>query len=260
MDERKSYIPFHEYMKNLLEKRKQEVIKKDIINELNFQKGSGLTSPTTPTSTEEARLLREYIERSNLLNIAKADESRRKILMLKKFFKEKRYQQVAVYYRCGTKPLYKEGKVSAVGRDFVMLTNLKDRIWIPYSSIESANIPYGIPNYSNTHQIPIYDNNLREKLLLNFGETVAQRDALKQVFYEESLQTNLDSWRDTWIVVHLNENEKKFGKIIESKNGKLLLSFFRKQEQLVLQDIKYVETIRFFNAWIHQLKKLFKLH
>ncbi|WP_245947218.1 hypothetical protein [Bacillus taeanensis] len=245
-----------EYVKTLLESRQRESIKEDIINEMNNRSGSEFISPTTSTTTEDTRLLMEYMDRANLFNISKGDETRGKLLKLRKFLKAKRNQQVEVYSKIGNDPIYTEGKVSAVGRDFVMLTNLKERIWIPYSAVESANIPYGIPNYSNTHQHFIYDNNLRKKLLQNFGETVSKRDLLKQQFFEETLQTNLDSWRETWIEVHLNEHQKKIGKIICSKNKKLTLNMVGKEEAIVLKEVKYIATLRLLSIITHVFKHL----
>lgn len=247
---------FNDYMDHLLETRKKEVIKEDIINEFNIRNGQGLTSPTTLTTTEETRMLMEYMDRANLFHIAKRDEKRGKVLTLRKFFKSKRNQQVEVYSKCGTEPVYTEGKVSTIGRDFVMLTNLKERIWIPYSAIESANIPYGIPNYSNTHQNYIYDNNLRNKLLYNLGETVSKREALKQLFFEETLQTNLNSWRDTWVEIHLDDDDKKIGRIIESKDKKLTLRFFGRIEDIEIKQVKFVGTVRVLSVFSHIMKTL----
>lgn len=244
-----------EYTKQLLEKRRSEIIKMDMINQFNERKGRGLTSPTTSTSTEETRLFMEYMDRSNLLNISKRDQKRGKVLTLLKFFKTKRNQQVEVYSVCGAEPLYTEGKVNTIGRDFVMLTNLKERIWIPYSVIESANIPYGIPNYSNTHQHYIYDNDLRNKLVKNFGETVSKKDFLKQQFYEETLQTNLDSWKGTWVEIYDHQGNKKIGKIGTVKDLKLILSSYKKEEVVLLKDVHFIQTIRFFASIVHILKK-----
>lgn len=249
-------INLNEYTKLVMEKRQTEKKNEDILNDFGMEKGEGLSSPTTSTSTEETRLLMDYIDKSNLFNISKVDEKRGKVLKLRKFFKSKRNQQVEIYAKYGTKKLYKEGKVSAVGRDFVMLTSLKERIWIPYSIILSANIPYGVPNYSNTHQHILFDNNLRKKLLYQFGETVMNRDELKQIFFEESLQTNLDSWSETWVIIHLNEQSRKIGKIISSNDNRLLISKFRKKESFLLSDVKYIESIRFITLFSHFIKRL----
>lgn len=244
-----------EYRKELLERVERETPKEDIINEFNLRNGQGITSPTTPSTTEETRLLMEYIDRANMFNLSERDEKRGKILKLRKFFKSKRNQQVEIYAKCGTESLYKVGKVSTIGRDFVMLTTLKERIWIPYSSIESANIPYGIPNYSNTHQHFLYDNNLRSKLVLQFGETVAKRDQLKQQFFEESIQTNLEAWKDTWVVVYLDTDLKKLGKISSCKDGKLILTFFGEFSHMNVKDLKYIETIRLLTIFNHLIKR-----
>lgn len=248
-------IRLNEYRKKLLEKRETEELKNDIINEFNSQNGKGLTSPTTSTTTEETRLLMEYIDRANLFNISKQDEKRGKTLKYRKFFKSKRNQQVEIYFKCGTQSLYTEGKVSTIGRDFVMLTNLKERKWIPYTIIESANIPFGIPNYSNTHQHYIFDNNLRNKLLYEFGETISKRDILRQQFFEETLQTNLNSWQETWVTVHLSENVRKIGKISSAANQQLTLTFFKEKECIDLKSVKYISTIRLTSLFSHIFKR-----
>ncbi|MGO4886393.1 hypothetical protein ACJ2A9_01430 [Anaerobacillus sp. MEB173] len=253
-ERKKKRIYLNEYVENLLEKQKQEHVKKDIINEFNERNGQGLTSPTTTTTTDETRLLMEYIDRANLFHISKQDEKRGKILKLRKFFKSKRNQQVEIYFNCGRESRYKEGKVSTIGRDFVMLTNLKKRMWIPYSVIESANIVFGVPNYSNTHQHYLYDNNLRYKLLHQFGDTVSKRDLVKQQFFEESLLTNLDTWKETWVVVHLDEGNKKTGKIINSIDNQLTLSFWGSVEYVLIKDITYIETIRLLSLFKHVLQ------
>lgn len=245
----------NEYTQIILEKEKLEVRNIDPITKLSLAKGSGLTSPTTSTTTEETRLLMDFIDKSNMFTISKANHDRGRILKLRKFFKSKRNQQVEIYLKCGKETIYKEGKVSSIGRDFVMLTNLKDRIWVPYSVILSANVPNGLPNYSNTHQHIFFDNNLRKKLLHSFGETVSHRDVLKQLFFEESLQTNLDSWKETWVEVHLDEKTRKTGKIISSTNKKVKIISFKEQQEIHLSEIQYIETLRLLTIVSFSLKQ-----
>lgn len=262
MEEKKNSIRLNEYVENLLEQRKKEVIKEDIINEINLKKGEGLTSPTSDSTKEDTRLYMEYQIRSNVFNISKHSEERGKILKLRRFFKLKRNQQVEVFSKWGEEPLYTEGKVTAIGRDFVMLTNLKDRIWIPYRAIETANIPFGVPNYSNSHQNFMYDNDFRNRLIFTFGETVAKRDVLKQYFFEESLRTNLQSWQGTWVELLVKDGKKKTGRINSLKDKSLTLTHFRKQEYIALEDIQYMKTIRLLTilkntlqAFVHFFKK-----
>ncbi|WP_409305805.1 hypothetical protein [Peribacillus sp. SCS-155] len=238
-------IRLDEYTKLLWERRKQEEKKEDIINEMNIKEGRGLTSPHSAMSTEELRLFMEYMEQANTRSITNAQPDRKKPLVLRKFFKSKRNQQVEVFSKNGEESIRTLGKVSAIGRDFVMLTNLKDRIWIPYSAIVSANIPTGMPTYSNTHQHFLYDNDLRKKLLTNFGETVAKRDILIQQFFEETLLTNLDSWKGAWVEAKIGQSEI-LGKIQSSNQGKLTLSFFNKKHVVPIDRITSIRNIRWF--------------
>ncbi|MBP1940812.1 hypothetical protein [Cytobacillus luteolus] len=73
----KNLIRRDEYIKQLLEARKKEIIKPDTINEFNLQKGEGMTSPTSNLSTEETRILMELMERENLFKVTEAFPSQK---------------------------------------------------------------------------------------------------------------------------------------------------------------------------------------
>ena len=232
----------------------------ELAKERKSDKGSkpvqSFSSPTSAVSLEETRILTDYLNQQNMFKVIHEDESRRKPLTLKMFFKKRRDQQVVVISATeNDETMTTEGKVAAIGRDFVMLTNLEKRIWIPYTAIESATIPFGFPSYSNTHQHHIYDNQLQQKLVLQFGETIAKREALIQQFFEESLRTNLNSWTGTWIEVKTGQ-KAFYGKILTTTKKELFLQLLKKEKVIPLKDIQYVSTVRvsFFvekNSEIH---------
>lgn len=212
------------------------------------------SSPTSAVSIEETRILTEFNNQKNLFNVVTQDETRRKPLILKQFFKMKRNQEVVVSSIIEKDAnITTEGKVATIGRDFIMLTNLKKRIWIPYTAIEAANIPFGFPSYSNPHQHFIYDNQLQQKLVLQFGETVAKKDALIRQFFEESLRTNLNSWGGLWVEV--KTGEKIFvGKITKTTKKELILHMFKTEKKISLNEIRYVSTVGLFPLWSNILK------
>lgn len=247
MDDRsKERIRFDAYVERLLEEREKEEISSSIIYDGNEEKG--LTSPISNVTKEETRLFMAYQEHSNLFNVAKHKKKDAKILKLRMFFKTKRHQQVEVYSLWGQKPLYTEGKVSTIGRDFVTITNLKERVWIPYEAIQTANIPFGIPNYSNTHQNFMYDNDLRHKLLQQFGETVSKRDVLKRQFFEESFRTNLSTWEETWLEMMRTDGSKLTGKLMKS-GDELIIKNYGKEERVALSDVCYINTARWLTIF-----------
>ncbi|WP_216667917.1 hypothetical protein [Sporosarcina jiandibaonis] len=146
----------------------------------------------------------------------------------------KRNQQVVITSVCNEEAnVMTEGKVSTIGRDFVMVTNLKKRIWIPYAAIESATISFGYPTYSDSQQHFIYDNQLQQKLVLQFGDTVTKREELVRQFFEESLQTNLQTWKGVWVEVRTSKNFY-FGKMKKTTKKELILTFFNKEEEIRL--------------------------
>lgn len=215
---------------------------------------TSLSSPTSAVSSEETRVLTEYIHKKNLFKITKKDEILQKALMLKQFFKMKRHQQVVVTSVIKNATVTTEGKVATIGRDFVMVTDLKKRIWIPYTAIESATIPFGYPTYSDSQQNFIYDNQLQQKLVLQFGETVAKREALIRQFFEESLQTNLNSWKGVWVEVKTDQ-KTHFGKVKNSTKKELFLTSFKKEEILQLNEVRFLSTVRFFSVLRNLLVK-----
>ncbi|KZE37315.1 hypothetical protein AV656_12155 [Bhargavaea cecembensis] len=220
-------------------------------------KKPSFSSPASAVSAEETRILEEQISQMNLFKLINQYEPHRKTLVLKKFFKMKRHQEVVI-----TPKFAKEeagtisGKVTAIGRDFVMLTNLKQRIWIPYTAIESAEIPFGTPTYSNPHQNFIYDNQLRQKIILKFGETVSKRDALVQQFFEESLRTNLHTWQKTWVEV-LVAGRRFTGRIERTDKKNLYLKLLRKNHVIPLEEIQSVSTIRLMTVWKEWIRAVF---
>lgn len=236
---------------------KGEFEEKEMQTEEQSNSPPSFSSPTSAVSLEETRILTEYNGQKNLFNVVNRDETRRKPLLLKQFFKMKRNQQVIVSSIIEKDVnVTTEGKVATIGRNFVMLTNLQKRIWIPYTAIESANIPFGFPTYSNTHQHFIYDNQLQQKLVLQFGETVAKREALIKQFFEESLQTNLHSWKGMWVEVKTAE-QAFFGKITKTTKKELFLRLFKTEKVIPLNDIRYVSTMRLLPLWKKVLKSIF---
>ncbi|MBY0095882.1 hypothetical protein [Mesobacillus maritimus] len=247
----KTGMRHQEYIKNLLEKRAHEQKKINPIHE----KGEKLTSPSSATTLEENKLLTEYMEQVNLQKLANSMPHQKHPLFLKKFFKMKRNQQVIVYVKKDDSVHEVLGRVSTVGRDFVMLNNLTDRIWIPYTMIESANIPSGVPNFTNSHQYFLYDNELKRKLMTNFGDTVAKRDLLKQQFYEETLRTNLHSWRGLWVNVTSNQTNI-IGKIESSDKKGLTIKKVFDGNEIPWAEITSILSISSFTKWKYYSKEI----
>ncbi|MFC5604323.1 hypothetical protein [Sporosarcina koreensis] len=207
------------------------------------------TSQTSAVSAEETRILTEYIQQKNLFHVINRDESRRKTLLLKQFFKMKRHQQVTIISAIKhDETIATVGKVATIGRDFVMVSDLKKRIWIPYEAIESASIPFGFPTYSTPHQHHIYDNQLQQKLVLRFGETVAAKDALVRQFFEETLHTNLSTWKGVWVEVVTVECSF-FGKLKSASKTECVLQRMGSEQRIPLNEIRSITTIGIASLW-----------
>ncbi len=213
----------------------------------DLKKEEGYTSPASSLPAHELKMLQEYIHSVNLQNLGNRLPHARQQMLLLKFFKSKKNQQVEMYSRNGEEVIHTLGKVSVVGRDFVMLRTLLTRIWIPYTSIHSAKSPFGVPDIPGTHQNIVIDEELRRKLLTNFAETVAEKEALRQQFYEELLETNMKTWIGSKLTVYAGSNFS--GKLRGVKQGKLIF----KDKEIIISKIKYMKQARILSIFERML-------
>ncbi|WP_045522177.1 hypothetical protein [Neobacillus niacini] len=209
-----------------------------------LKKEDRFTSPASSLPLYELKMLQEYIHGENLQNLGKHLPHYKKQMMLLKFFKYKKNQKVEVYSRNGDEVIHTLGKVNIVGRNFVMIRTLFTRIWIPYHAIHSAKTPFGTPDLPSGHQHVIYDEELRRKLLTNFGVTVSGKEILKQQFYEELLDTNLKSWKGTRFTIYADRLMQ--GKLVNVLKEKICIKSKQKQE-ISINKINYMKQGRFIS-------------
>lgn len=209
-----------------------------------LQKEGKYTSPPSGLPLYELKMLQEFIHNANLQNLGTTLPSSKQQMILLKFFKSKRNQLVEVHSRAGDETIHTIGKVAVIGRDFVMLKTLFLRFWIPFHTITSAKSPFGIPDVSATHQHVAYDQELRNKLLTNFGSVVAEKEILRQQFYEELLETNLKSWKGTKITFYVNSIMN--GKVLDVHKGKV---FLNNGKDVLISKINYLKQTRFVSFW-----------
>ncbi|TRZ39953.1 hypothetical protein CEQ21_03145 [Niallia circulans] len=224
-----------------------------------LKRGEGYTSPPSTMPAHELKLLRAYMEGVNLKHIGQSLPHYKKSIMLLSFLKGRRNQQTKVHAHVCGEVNELLGRVSVVGRDFVALTTVTERFWIPYSVIESASVPYGISDMPNNHQQVVYDDTLRKKLLNDFSSTILKNDVLKRQFYEEALHVHLQAWTKTKITVFASGKDYK-GKLINVSSGKMTL---KERKELSVIDMKDIHLLKrstpfqMFPTFVQWLKESF---
>lgn len=208
-----------------------------------LKKEEGYTSPASSMPLHELKMLQEYIHSVNLQNLGTALPNYKQQMILLKFFKSKKNQVVEVYSRNGEEILHTIGKVNTVGRNFVMLSKLFTRFWIPFPTIHSAKSPFGIPDVPGSHQNVAIDEELRRKLLTNFGVTVSGKETLRQQFFEELLETNLKNWKGTKLALFTGEIIS--GKVQDIHSGKV---FLKNNQVIPINKINYIKQTRFVSC------------
>ena len=221
-------------------------------NNPELKKEDRYTSPASSLPLHELKMLQEYIHSVNLQNLGTLRPSYKQQMILIKFFKSKKNQLVEVYSRSGEEVIHTVGKVSVVGKNFVILRTLFKRFWIPYSVIHSTKSPFGIPDVPGTHQHTVVDEELRRKLLTNFGVTVAGKEVLKQQFFEELLETNLKSWKGTKLKIF--SDQVIIGKIRDVHSGKV---FLKDNRSIPINKINYIQQFRFVSFFEKLFSKWF---
>ncbi|QCR32289.1 hypothetical protein [Lysinibacillus sp. SGAir0095] len=215
-----------------------------------LKKEDRYTSPASSKPLHELKMLQEYIHSVNLQNLGTLLPHYKQQMILLKFFKSKKNQLVEIYSRNKDEVIHTVGKVSVVGRDFVMIRTLLTRIWIPYRVIHSAKTPFGLPDMPGTHQNVLIDEELRRKLLTNFAVTVAEKQSLRQQFFEELLLTNLQSWVGTKITIYNGSNFT--AKLRGVSKEKLLF----KEKEIAFSKITYMKQARVLSFFEKIFKKL----
>lgn len=217
-----------------------------------LKKDDRYTSPASSLPLHELKMLQEYIHNTNLQNLSTLRPNYRQKMILIKFFKSKKNQLVEVYSRHGEDVIHTVGKVSVVGKNFVILRTLFKRFWIPYSVIHATKSPFGIPDVPGTHQHTVIDEELRRKLLTNFGVTVVGKEALKQQFFEELLETNLKSWKGTKLKIF--SDQVIVGKVNDIHSGKVYL---KDKHSIPINKINYIQQFRFTSFFEKLFSKWF---
>ncbi|WP_404406143.1 hypothetical protein [Jeotgalibacillus malaysiensis] len=199
-------------------------------------------SPAGKGTSEEILLRKRYIELANIFLQLKYNPEKGKILLLQSFLVEKRNQTVEVIHHNHS---ISKGRVQDIGRDYLVLTSYFTKCWIPYSAMSEVKVPYGAPEFTNTHRYVFFDNHLRKRLLKNFGATVSKRSKLKEMFYRETLKTSLSRWKNSRIKVEMTDGQRYYGKLIRSEEEKLSLLVKNKKQDIHYRQIKSIKKSRF---------------
>ncbi|TFE00143.1 hypothetical protein [Jeotgalibacillus sp. R-1-5s-1] len=213
-------------------------------------KKKAFSSPAGNGTTEQIRLQEEYLALANAFLLAKHQPEKGRIRLLKTFLKEKRNQQVEI--RLLTERAIR-GKVSDVGRDFFILTSLLERIWIPYTAVKEATLPFDSPDFDTTHQQIFFDNDLRKKLLRDFGATVSKRLKLRELFYEETLMTSLDRWKGHWLKAEMAGGTIFSGRLEEATEEYVVLKGLGERKTVLYKELQTLRKARFYQN--HKRKK-----
>ncbi|MGM9927739.1 MAG: hypothetical protein ACI35P_07275 [Bacillus sp. (in: firmicutes)] len=206
------------------------------------------SSPVSGLPLYELKMLQEFIHNGNLQNIGNSLPLYKKNLMLLKFFKHNRNQQVEVYSKYQETNLHIIGKVNTIGRDFVILKTLFQQIWIPYSAILSAKTPFGAPNLPNSHQHINFDDEFRRKVMTQFGKEVSEKEDLRQQFFDQTFVTNLRYRKGSNLKV-FTEKAVISGPLMDVKKNSLSVKRFRTEEKISIPQIQLIKQARFI-PWL----------
>ena len=217
-------------------------------NNPELKKEDRYSSPVSSLPLYELKMLQEYIHKGNLQNIVNSLPLHKKNLMLLKFFKHNRNQQVEIYSTQKTKNVKIVGKVNTIGRDFVLIKTLSQQIWIPYSTIHTSKVPFGSPNLSNSHQHINLDDESRKKVMIHFGKEVSKKEDLRQQFFDQMLSSNLRYRKGTQVKVFTGTNVFS-GVVTDSKNNSLYVKRLGKEQKIPINQIQLIKQFRFL-PWL----------
>ncbi|MFI2859163.1 hypothetical protein ACH6EH_18865 [Paenibacillus sp. JSM ZJ436] len=207
---------------------------------------SNFSSSSSPLPLHELKVLQEYIHQQNIQIIGNVNPKRRKDIMLSQFFKTHKTQTVKVIRKSSL--LGDQGliaKTEAVGRDFVILTTLLRRYWLPFQAIVSAEQPFDQANVPHQpHQQVVYDDELKQKIMLCFGKTVGQKEFLKQQFFDQTFAGHLKVLLNNRLTVETDTQREKV-KLTEVGTKGITMLHQGKESFAPWKDIVSIEKQRF---------------
>jgi hypothetical protein len=115
-----------------------------------------------------------------------------------------------------------EGKVHLVGRNFVELTKLGNRILIPFSRICVIVTKRRFEPAEHEPALLDIDPCFRRELTFNFGETVAANPDLIQLFFGIQLSKYVESFYGDKLTIYTEKGQKQ-GILKGIENGSILL-------------------------------------
>lgn len=203
------------------------------------------SSPASPLPSHELKILQEFIHHQNVQIIGENNPLRRKEIMLSNFFKSHKNQTVKIRVHCREQWREILAKTDAVGRDFVILTTLFTKYWVPFRAIDAAEQPYDQVNIPHQqHQQVVYDDDLKQKILLKFGKTVSQKDVLKQQFFERTLAGYMKSLLKNKMNIETKTSRIR-GNMIDVNPHEIKLKDNNSQYTIEWKDILWIEKQRF---------------
>ncbi|MCG7376336.1 hypothetical protein MH215_04980 [Paenibacillus sp. ACRSA] len=206
---------------------------------------SKFSSPASPLPAHELKILQEYIHHQNVQIIGEINPLRRKEIMLSNFFKSHKNQTVKLKVHSRNQFTEMMAKTEAVGRDFVILTTLLTKYWVPFRSIVTAEQPFDQVNVPHQqHQQVVYDEDLKQKILLKFGKTVSQKDFLKQQFFEQTLAGHIKSLMNDKLIVETSTARIR-SRLLDINAQEILLKEKGGRSSVPWSDILWIEKQRF---------------
>ncbi|WP_458127001.1 hypothetical protein [Paenibacillus sp. Z3-2] len=126
-----------------------------------------------------------------------------------------------------------------------MLTTLFTKYWVPFRAIGTAEQPYDQVNIPHQqHQQVVYDEELKQKILLKFGKTASQKDFLKQQFFEQTLACYMRSLLKNKVTVETHTSRIR-SKLLYVNTQEIRLNENDSLSSVPWSDILWIEKQRF---------------
>jgi len=196
------------------------------------------SSPNSSFSMEELERLQECIESANNLLLALGsprdpDNTR----MLQLHFLALRKNLVEVKIQCDKEVFEILGQLETAGQNFLQIERIGKTTFVLFERICSVNRNAGESEDHMQALINIGECERRE-LVLNFGNFVARKPALANLFFGISLHLQLLAYIGCQVVVKKDGEEKLIeGILVRSKEGYIQIKKMDELEQINFDDI-----------------------
>ena len=214
------------------------------------------TSPNSPLPQDELDELQACIEKVNdLLRSLASEHDNDNKRQLQLHFLAMNGITVKAYIHCtqssnentvavksAETTLYKKGRLSTAGRDFIQINQVGSAVFILYNKLLAIARAEACEDELNENAVLHVDSETRRELAFNFGEFVSKSPKLINLFFGIPLYIKLQQFKGKDVNVKTFE-KLYYGTLIDAEDGTIIIENKGRAQMIGMDEVCYLNVL-----------------